>query len=196
MTKEEFNEYDLVLSNLESLRLSLNIEMQEIDEYAELGTNTYSRIISKKQPIRLDELISIGNNIYGLNGAQIFSSDINIPPLTSLPQAIKTIVKLRKGKAPRVQEKRDIIQYCIVILDKYFKVGDDFTNSQIKGYFKGELETAFKGKSIEWSKSILSAFIADTGETKPGKTKPEIVYRLVKKIPSEMLKKAKMVGSE
>lgn len=195
MTKEEFNEYDLVLSNLENLRLSLNIEMQEIDDYAELGTNTYSRIISKKQPIRLDELISIGKNIYGLKGAKFFSSNLNVPPLTSLPQAIRTIVKRRKGQAPRVQEKRDIIQYCIAILDKHFKVGDDFTNSQIKGYFKGELETAFKGKSIEWSKSILSPFIADTEGTKPGKTKPEKVYKLVKRIPAELVKKAReMVG--
>lgn len=197
MTIKEFDEYDLVIKNLENLRLSFNIEMQEIDEYAELGTNTYSRIISRKQPIRLDELISIGKNIYGLKGTQIFSSTLKTPPLANLPQAIRTIVKLRKGKAPRVQEKRDIIQYCVVILDKHFKVGDDFTNSQVKAHFKEELEIAFKRKSIEWSKSILSPFIEDTGETKPGKTKPEKVHKLVKRIPSGMVKTAKdVVGSD
>lgn len=190
MAKEEFNEYDLVLNNLESLRLSLNIEMQEIDEHADLGTNTYSRIASKKQPIRLDELISIGKNIYNLKGVEILSSNLKTPPLSRLPQSIQVIVKQRKGKVPRKQEKRDIIQYCTLVLDNYFKVGDEFTNSQIKGYLTGELETAFKGKSIEWSKSILSDFIEGTGKTRKAKTKAEKVYRLAKAIPTEMVEKA------
>jgi hypothetical protein len=197
MNKEEFNEYDLVISNLESLRLSLNIEMQEIDEYAELGTNTYSRIISRKQPIRLDELISIANNIYNLKGSQILSSNLKTPTSTRLPSAIKTIVIGRKGKAPRTQEKRDIIQYCILILDKYFKVRKDFINSNIKGYFSDELKIAFKNKSIEWNKSILSPFIEDTGETRKAKTKAEKVYRLTKTITKDIVDKAiETVGVE
>lgn len=191
MIKEESYEYDLIISNLEKLRLSLNIEMQEIDEHANLGTNTYSRIISRKQPIRLDELISISNNIYNLKVIQILRSNLKAPSSNRLPDAIKTIVIARKGKVPRTQEKRDIIQFCILVLDKHYKLEDNFTNSEIKGYFNEELELAFKNKSIEWNKSILSSFVEETGETKKAKTKAEKIYKLIKDIPREMVDKAK-----
>jgi len=196
MHKTNFNEYDLALNNLENLRLALNLEMQEIDEYAELGTNAYSRIIHKKQVLRLDELITIGKKIYNLKAVQLLSQVIKAPNIQSLPIEVARIAKERKGKSPRTQEKRDIIQYCILILDKYFTLGDTFANSQIKGYLKGELETVFKGKSIEWSKSILSPFVEDTKETKKAKTKAEKVYRLKKTIPKEMVEKAsELVGN-
>jgi len=191
------DEYSIVLQNLEKLRLFFNIEMQEIDESVELGKNTYSRIISGKQSIKLNELISIGRKIYNLKAIQILNPNLKIPSIQSLPKIVRDIVKERKGKVPRTQEKRDITHYCIVILNKYLKVGDHFTNSQVKQHFKGELETAFKRKSIEWNKSILSPFVEDTGKTQKVKTKPEKVYRLIKKIPSDMVKKAKdTVGAD
>ncbi|MGA6117040.1 hypothetical protein [Sphingobacterium anhuiense] len=190
MNKKEFNEYDLVINNLENLRLSLKIEMQEIDEYADLGINTYSRIISRKQPIRLDELISIANNIYNLKGTQILSSNLKIPSPIRLPSSIKTIVTRRKDKTPRAQEKRDIIQFCILVLNRYFKVEDSFSNSEIKGHFNEELKKAFKNKSIEWNKSILSSFVTDTGETKKAKTKSEKIYKLIEEIPDDLVRKA------
>lgn len=197
MNSPEFSEYDLAITNLENIRLSLNIEMQEIDEHAELGTNTYSRIINRKQPLRLDELISIAKKVYNLKAVQILSSTLKTPSIQSLPIEIKKIAKEREGKTARTQEKRDIIQYCILILSKHIKVGNDFTNSKIKGYFDNELKVAFKIKSIEWSKSILSSFIEDTGETRKAKTKAEKVYKLIKKIPEDMVDKAKdTVGTD
>src|SRR5690606_23098462 len=191
MMSDNNDEYSIVLQNLEKLRLFFNIEMQEIDESVELGKNTYSRIISGKQSIKLNELISIGRKIYNLKAIQILNPNFKIPSIQSLPKNVRDIVKERKGKVPRTQEKRDIIQYCIVILNKHLKVGEHFTNSQVKQHFKGELETVFKSKSIEWNKSILSPFVEDTGTTQKVKTKPEKVYRLLKKIPSDMVKKAK-----
>ncbi|TJZ50061.1 hypothetical protein FAZ15_21840 [Sphingobacterium olei] len=196
MNKTELNEYDLVISNLEDMRLFLNIEMQEIDEYAELGTNTYSRIVSKKQPIRLDELISIGKHIYNIKTVQILSPNLKMPQSTKLPQEIKNIVTRRKGKTPRTQVKRDIIQFCILILNRHFKIDDNFTNSLIKSYFNAELDLAFKGKSIQWNRSILSPFVEDTNTTQSGKTKSEKVYKLIKKLPSDMVKKAKETVGE
>lgn len=197
MTEIESDEYNLIIVNLENLRSSLNIEMQEIDEHAELGTNTYSRIIKKKQPIRVDELISIGTKIYNLKAIQILNANLKIPAIRSLPIAIREIAKERIGKTIRTQEKRDIIQYSVIILKKHFKVKGNFTNSQIKGYLNEELKGTFKNKSIEWGKSVLSSFIEDTGKTQPGKTKPEKVYKLLKKIPSDMVNKAEeLVGSE
>lgn len=49
----------------------------------------------------------------------------------------------------------------------------------------------YKGKSIEWNKSILSSFAEETGETKKAKTKAEKIYKLIKDLPREMVDKAK-----
>ncbi|SEM66285.1 hypothetical protein SAMN05216436_106143 [bacterium A37T11] len=68
--------------------------------------------------------------------------------------------------------------------------GDTFTNSSVKSYFSEELKQYFKGKSIEWNKSVLEPYILDTEETQKGKTKPEKVYKLEKKIPAGFVKKA------
>jgi len=197
MIAKDIQEYDICLENLEKFRLSLNIEMQEIDGYANLGTNAYSRIISRKQSIKLEELISISNNIYNLKAVQILVPNAKAPLLSKLPKVISEIVKQRKGQEPRRQKKREIIQYCVLIINKHFNVGEVFTNSQIKSYLGGELEATFKGKSIEWNKSILSPFIHDTGKTRKAKTKAEKVYQLKKALPLEMVYKAKeIVGDE
>jgi hypothetical protein len=48
------------------------------------------------------------------------------------------------------------------------------------------------GKSIEWNKGILKDLVIDTKETKPTSTnkKPEKIYKLAKKIMSEVREKA------
>jgi len=196
MTKNK-DEYEILLQNLEQLRSTFNIEMQEIDIAAELGKNTYSRLISKKQSKRIDELISISNKVYNLPSSLLLSPNLQIPSIDHLPNAIKSISVLRLGKSIRRQKKRDIIQYCILILNTYFIVGDNFTNSQIKSYLKGDLEAAFKSKSIEWHKSIISPFIEDTGHTQKAKTKSEKIYRLIHEIPTEMVSKAtNVIGAD
>lgn len=196
MVPADFDEYEIAIKNLEKLRLSLNIEMQEIDEQAKLGTNTYSRIVAGKQPIKLNELIAIGRAIYSLKAVQILNPNVKIPSINRLPIEIKKIAKERQGKDPRIQEKRDIIYYCILILNKHFKAGDDFTNSQIKGYLNDDLKFVFKGKSIEWNKSIIAKYIFDTETTRPAKTKPENVYKLLKKLPVKMVNEAKEIVGE
>lgn len=189
-------DYKIIIQNLEKLRTNYGLEYSEVDEFANLKPGTYQNAIEEKAILNVKELISIVK-IYMANVPKIFSPKMRMPSFKTLSSKIKKIASERLGKTEKVIEKKDYIQYCVLLLNRHFKVGNDFTNSQIKGYFKGELETAFKGKSIEWSKSILSPFIADTGETKPGKTKPEKVYKLVKRIPAELVKKAEdMVGSD
>lgn len=189
-------DYKIIIQNLEKLRTNYGLEYSEVDEFGNLKPGTYQNAIEDKAILNVKELISIVK-IYMANVPNIFSPKMRMPSFKTLSSKIKKIASERLGKTEKVIEKKDYIQYCVLLLNRHFKVGNDFTNSQIKGYFKGELETAFKGKSIEWSKSILFPFIADTGETKPGKTKPEKVYKLVKRIPSELVKRAKeMVGSD
>lgn len=190
MIKNNQKEYQLTLNNLEKLRLYFNLEMQEIDEIAGLGRNSYSRIISKKQSIKLDELISIGNNVYNLTVVKLLNKNLKEPTLKSLPPLVKELAISRQGKTVRQQQRRDLILFCILILNKHFQVGSTFTNSQIKSYLTDELQHIFKDKSIEWSKSILSTIIIDTNKKRKGKTKPEKLYQINSPLPQEIIDKA------
>ncbi|MCY4778083.1 hypothetical protein ORI89_00360 [Sphingobacterium sp. UT-1RO-CII-1] len=164
--------------------------MQEIDEIAGLGKNTYSRIISGKQSIKLDELISIGHNVYNLTALKLLNTNLTPPRLTDLPLIVKKANQSRKGKTVRKQQRRDLILFCILILNKYFKVGSKFTNSEIKSYLTEELQNTFKDKSIEWNKSIVSSFIVDSNEKRKGKTKPEKLYILNSPLPQDIIERA------
>lgn len=183
-------EYKLVIENLERLRYFIKLDMQEMDEYANLGQNTYSRIIAGKQQPRLDELITIGKLIYNLKAIDLFKPNLQAPALNHLPEPIRRLTKARAGKLLRVQKKRDIIYYCIALLTSEFNVGDEFTNSEITRLIKANFKDIHNSKSIEWNKSILAPFIEDTGKTRPGRTRPHKVFRLNKKIPQELVKKA------
>lgn len=190
------NEYDICLQNLEKARIYFGIQMQEIDRFAELGINAYSRIISRKQKIKLNELITICNKIYGGKAIEFLNPYMSVPNLSSLPIQIAEIVEVRKNKKPREQKKREIIQYCIIILAKHFNPGDEFTNTQIKEYLNKNLQLHFNRKSIEWKKSIISSYIIETKKRKKAKTKSEIVYKLKKAIPTEIVNNAKKAIKE
>ncbi|MFD2554758.1 hypothetical protein [Sphingobacterium tabacisoli] len=181
--------YKIVLSNLEKLRIGNGLEYSEIDKFANLKDGKYEEVIDGKAILDTKELIAV-SKLYFPNPSKVFNPKMRSPSFNDLPDYIQIIAKERKGKTTRTQEKRDIIQYSILILNKHVKVGKDFTNSIIKGYLNNELKTVFKGKSIEWSKSVLSPFIEDTGETRKAKTKEEKVYKLIKTIPKDMVAKA------
>lgn len=188
--------YKIVLSNLEKLRISNGLEYSEIDKFANLKDGKYKEVIDGKAILDTKELIAV-SKLYFPDPSKVFNPKMRSPSFNDLPDYIQIIAKERKGKAARTQEKRDIIQYCILILNKHVKVGKDFTNSNIKGYFNDELKIVFKGKSIEWSKSVLSPFIEDTGETRKAKTKAEKVYKLIQEIPKDMVTKATTaIGTE
>lgn len=190
------NEYRIIIDNLERLRINYGLEYEEVDSFANLKIGTYKSVITGKIVLSTKDLISIAR-IYTVGTPKLFNPKMKMPIFKNLPEAIKKIASERLGKTAKVIDKKDLIYYCILIFNKHYKINDDFTNSQIKGHFKGELDVAFKGKSIEWGKSILSPFIEDTGQTRSGKTKPEKVYKLIKKIPAEMVDKAKdTVGTD
>lgn len=189
-------EYQIIILNLERLRKNYGLEQGEVDKFGGLKNGTYKNVVNGKVILNVKDLISIAK-IYISDPSKVFNPKMRMPGFKDLPVSIKEIASERLGKSEKVIEKKDLIYYCIIILDNYFEIGNEFTNAEIKGYFTGEFETAFKGKSIEWGKSVLSSFIEDTGKTQPGKTKPVKVYQLIKKIPSQMVKKAKeTVGSE
>lgn len=190
MNTISIDEYKICIKNLEKVRNYFGIQMKEIDKHAGLSTNAYSRIVNNKQILKLNELISISNKIYGLKALELLKPNMLFPKLDTLPIEIAKISKARKNQNPRSQTKREIIQYCIIILARYFKPGDEFTNSQIKDYLNDDLQLYFKGKSIEWKKSIISPYIENTKKKQKAKTKSEIVYKLKAALPDEIVNNA------
>lgn len=184
------DEYQIIIQNLERLRTNYGLKYEEVDEFGNLKRETYQNVIEEKTVLNVKELISI-TKIYMPDVPKIFNPKIRMPSFKDLPSNIQEIASERLGKTEKVIEKRDYIQYCILILNRHFKVGSEFTNSIIKGYLSDDLKKVFKGKSIEWDKSIISGYILDTETTQPGKTKPEKVYKLIKAIPKDMVDKAK-----
>src|SRR5690606_23315757 len=164
------SEYKIIIDNLERLRINYGLEYEEVDSFANLKIGTYKSVITGKIVLSTKDLISIAK-IYTVGTPKLFNPKMRMPIFKKLPEAIKKIASERLGKTAKVIDKKDLIDYCILIFNKHYKINDDFTNSQIKGHFKGELDVAFKGKSIEWGKSIMSPFIEDTGQTRSGKTK-------------------------
>jgi hypothetical protein len=190
------DEYKIVLQNLERLRTNYGLEYDEVDKFGNLKADTYKKIIIGKIILNLIELISIAK-IYIPEPSKVFNPKMRMPAFKDLSPVIQEIASERLGKMEKVIEKKDLIYYCILIFNRHFKVGTDFTNSQIKGYLNEELKEVFKYKSIEWNKSIISECIFDTKTTQPGKTKPENIYKLIKNIPADMVKKAReKVGDE
>jgi len=179
-------DYKTIITNLEKLRTNYGVEISEIDDFAKLKSDTYKKILAGKKILNVVELIAI-LNIFEIDPSKIFNPNMRMPIFNQLPDLIKDIASERLGKKAKIIEKKDLIKYCILIIAKNIKVNDEFTNSQIKAHFDTDLAKKFKGKSIEWNKSSLSPYVEDTGETLPGKTKPEKVYKLVKKIPEEMV---------
>lgn len=182
--------YETVIKNIERLRKNYGLKYSEIDKLGNLKKGTYLKVIEHQEILDIKDLIAIAE-IYSLKAEKVFNPKMRMPPFLSLPVSIQEIATERLGKTAKRINKRDLVQYCILILNEYYKPGDEFTNSDIKSHLKGELETIFKDKSIEWHKSILSLYVNDTGNRKSGKTKPEKIYKLVKKVPAEMVNKAK-----
>jgi len=183
------NEYQTIVQNLERLRTNYGLQYEEVDKFAGLKSGTYKAVIDGIVALTVKDLISIAK-IYITDPSKIFKPKMRMPAFKDLSSKIREIASERLGKKEKVIEKRDLIHYCILIFNRYFKVDTDFTNSEIKSYLNNHLKKAFKGKSIEWEKSIISGCILDTETTRPGKTKPENIYRLVKEIPADMVERA------
>jgi len=182
-------EYEYVIQNLEKLRTNYGLKPAEVDSRAKLKKGTYQGAIDGSTDLTVKDLIAIVK-IYVPDPSKVFKQKMRMPAFKDLPEDIRKIASERLGKTDKVIEKKDLIHYCILIFDKHFKLNDDFTNSEIKSYLNDDLKKAFEGKSIEWEKSIIAEYVLDTETTRPGKTKPGNIYRLIKEIPADMVEKA------
>ncbi len=184
------DEYKIAIHNLEALRNYFGFHKNEIDSLLNFSEGKYARII-KEQSLELKDLISV-SSLYNLKTVNILNPNLKMPSLKSLPEHVLSIAKDRMGKPVRTQEKRDLTPHLIIILSKYFKVNDSFTNSKIKTYLPSDIQN----KSIEWRKTKIKDYVVATDKKEKVKTKPEIVYKLVKAIPANVVEEATRVVSE
>ena len=183
------NVYETVINNLEKLKNNYGLDYNDVDRLSKLKDGTYNDVVNGNKTIDLIELISI-TKIYLDDISKVFNPKMRMPSFKNLPQAVQEIASERLGKTEKLIEKKDLIYYCVLIFQKHFKIGSNFTNSEIKSHLSKELQKSFKGKSIEWDKSILSKYIIFTETTQQGKTKPEKIYKLLEEIPVDLVKKA------
>lgn len=183
--------YETVINNLEKLRDNYGLDYNDVDRLSKLKSGTYHDLLQGNKTIDLKELISI-TKVYLIDISKVFNPKMRMPSFNNLPQAVQEIASERLGKTGKIIEKKDLIYYCVLIFHKHYKIGSNFTNSDVKNHLTDDLQVAFKGKSIEWDKSILSNYITFTQTTQQGKTKPEKIYKLIKEIPMDILEKAKI----
>lgn len=183
------NVYETVINNLEKLKDNYGLDYNDVDRLSKLKGGTYRDVVNGSKTIDLKELISI-TKVYLDDISKIFNPKMRMPSFKNLPQAVQGIASERLGKTEKLIEKKDLIYYCVLIFQKHFKTGSNFTNSEVKSHLSNELQKAFKGKSIEWDKSILSKYIIFTQTSQKGKTKPEKIYKLLQEIPDDLVQKA------
>lgn len=174
--------------NIEKLINFFGLSKSLIDDRLGWKNNKYSRIHNRLQEPTLTDLVEIAE-LYGVKVRDLLDKNMKIPPLNSLSNKIKQDAQQRIGKPVKEYERSNLSSHLILILSNHYEVNSTYTTSDIRSYLPLELQN----KSIEWAKSILSPFIEDTGKTRPGKTKPEKVYRLIQAIPRKMVGKAKEI---
>jgi len=183
------NVYETVINNLEKLKDNYGLDYNDVDRLSKLKGGTYRDVVNGSKTIDLKELISI-TKVYLDDISKVFNPKMRMPSFKNLPQAVQGIASERLGKTEKLIEKKDLIYYCVLIFQKHFNTGSNFTNSEVKSHLSNELQKAFKGKSIEWDKSILSKYIIFTQKSQKGKTKPEKIYKLLEEIPDDLVQKA------
>jgi len=183
------SEQEILLKNLERLRVNFGLNLTIINNLLKWGTHKYSRIHSGKQDPTLTDLIAMAS-LYNLLVSQLLSSELKIPNLNSISAELRTAASERIGKPDKQYVKRDLISHLIIILNTHFKINDTFTNLQIKCHLTWELQNHYKTKSIEWNKSILKEYVVPTKSTQKAATKSQIVYQLIRPITTKMVEHA------
>lgn len=185
--KQNMNEYQTTIENLEKLRKYCALHMNEVDNFLNFGEGKYARIISG-QSIELKDLITIAS-LYNLQAKDVLHFNLKMPAIKSLPDEVQSIKLARADIKPREQVKIHFKEHLILILSSYHKVGDIFSNNEIKK----KLPDHLKDKAIEWNKTTLKEYVAEAFPNQ----KSNIKYTLIKEIPKiEITKALEKIGNK
>lgn len=176
------DEIIFIINLLERLRNHFKLSKSEIDEYANLNTRQYARMIEGKTSFDMKSLRDICKKIYNLSIKELLNLDGTLPSKEDLPQEIQTLTFNRNNV--RSQEQIGLTSYLIIIINSYFKVDEVINNKTIRNHLPSDLAK----KSIELGKTKINSLVENINTDSSSNRK---IYKLKSEIPSVIIENAK-----
>ncbi|WP_143070678.1 hypothetical protein [Flagellimonas taeanensis] len=172
------------------------LEPLDIAFLAKVNRKTIDAMLAKTGGIELDTLEAI-SQVLGLRYFQFGDPNFKMPPFDALPEKTKERIAFRKKEGPHNEttyDQRLLNEKITMILAGYDK-GEEFLSkhvvTQLFETFKEKVSTSEVGRRLV---SSLNAYVLQTKKKyKDNKSKGRKPYyfRLIKKIPAQVLAEAK-----
>lgn len=194
MQKKLLEEYASILKKYMD---NFGLETIDVSYLSDVNEKTINALLGGNGGIELDSLEAI-SLIFNLHYFQLGDPDFIIPELESLPEKTIKRIDLRKEVGPHVKtknKKRMLNEKIIIILDKYFTVEQEFISKDICKKliidFKEQVTTSEVTTRLKGSLKELVLIQEIESDTDPKVGRQSNRCRLVKKIPEDVLAKAK-----
>lgn len=190
---ENSNE-DKFRKKAKEFRLHYNLSEDDIDQLLKEKDLVYSKVESGKRTITLQLAESYPLVVYGIEYCMFKKDDTMFPEYEKLPEATKTLLESKANAGNKVGSKgtKNKPSYVVIVI-KDFKIGHQFTKSEIISVLPSplNLETA-----IDWNKGLLKGLVKNSNTSKhwvdeKGKKRREATYEIVREVDSGLLEKAK-----
>lgn len=193
MQKKLLKEY---ASILERYMKEFGLETLDIAFLASVNKKTIDAVLNRAGGIELDSLEAI-SQIFGLRYFQFGNPDFKLTSFDSLPEKTKTRIVFRKKEGTHKRttyDQRLLNEKITIVLTKYDK-GDEFLSvhiaNQLFETFKEKVTTSEVGKRLVNS---LNEYVFQTKKKyggKESKGRKPYYFRLIKKIPAQVIAEAK-----
>jgi hypothetical protein len=175
-------------------RLHYNLSEDDIDQLLKEKDLVYSKVESGKRTITLQLAESYPLVVYGIEYCVFKKDETTFPEYEKLPEATKTLLESKANAGNKVGSKgtKNKASYVVIVI-KDFKIGHQFTKSEIISVLPSPLilETA-----IDWNKGLLKGLVKNSNTSKhwvdeKGKKRREATYEIIREVDSGLLEKAK-----
>ncbi|KKX51798.1 hypothetical protein [Sphingobacterium sp. IITKGP-BTPF85] len=181
-------------------RLHFRLTEEEIDLLLENKNLKYKGLEIGSRTLTLD-LAEAYPLIFGLDYCEFKNDNITFPSWDNLPQSTKDFIEGRPDTARNkigLSGTKHKASY-IVIAIRDFAIGHTFSNSDIILNLPSPLD---KESSIDWNKGLLKGLVKNTTTSRTykdenGDNKRETIYKVIKAVDDDLLKKAnKNIGED
>jgi hypothetical protein len=175
-------------------RLHFNLSEEDIDQLLKEKGLVYSKVESVKRTITLELAESYPLVVYGIEYCVFKKDETTFPEYEKLPESTKILLESKENSGNKVGSKgtKNKASYVVIVI-KDFKIGHQFTKSEIISFLPSplNLETA-----IDWNKGLLKGLVKNTNTSKHwvdenGKKHREAIYEMIREVDSGLLEKAK-----
>lgn len=186
--KEKFDE------KCKRFRMYFNLSEDDIDLLIKGKGIKYKGVESGNRIITLEIAETLPLVVYGMDYCVFKKDETTFPEYEKLPEATKTLLESKANAGNKVGSKgtKNKASYVVIVI-KDFKIGHQFTKSEIISVLPSplNLETA-----IDWNKGLLKGLVKNTNTSKNwvdenGKKHREAIYEMIKEVDFKLLEKAK-----